>query len=238
MKNLSFRKVCFSLVLLMTLGAQSLVAQENEIKSKKPYSSQTYFSFGAGMSFLSGTQDQFYQDGHSNVQIGFMKEFPATQRVSWVAGLELERLTYSLDFFPEEGEGGKRFIPAPDGVKYTRIFQNSLNLSAQTRIYFRDNSSEQSSNIFLQAGFRAGYNLSTTFSYRESSAQESINLSEITQPINLQAEFLLGFKGAYFDKLAILNSSSFGLIYQFNNPWSAGNVGNVKPIHLTWRFLF
>ncbi|EOZ92867.1 hypothetical protein A33Q_3958 [Indibacter alkaliphilus LW1] len=49
---------------------------------------------------------------------------------------------------------------------------------------------------------------------------------------------MLGFKGNYFKKLEILNASTFGFTYQFNSPLLAENVEMVKPIHLTWRFLF
>jgi len=214
------------------------MAQNEYNSSKKPYKSQTYFSFGAGVSFLQGVPNNFYQDGHGNVQIGLMKELPFNKRVSFVTGLELERLTYNLDFFPVLDENNQSFIQAPDGVKYTRVFQNSLNLSTQARFYFKENSSKQTSNIFLQTGLRGGYNLSTTFSFRENNQNQSINLSEVARPFNLQAELMLGFKGNYFKKLEILNASTFGLTYQFNPPLSAGNVENIRPINLTWRFLF
>ncbi|TVP49746.1 MAG: hypothetical protein EA341_08845 [Mongoliibacter sp.] len=60
----------------------------------------------------------------------------------------------------------------------------------------------------------------------------------MASPFNLQAELMLGFKGNYFKKLEILNASTFGLTYQFNSPLQAGNVENISPINLTWRFLF
>lgn len=214
------------------------MAQNDGLSSKKPYKSQTYFSFGAGVSLLRGVPDNFYQDGHGNVQIGLMKEMPFSKRISFVTGLELERLTYNIDFFPVLDENNQTFIQAPDGVKYTRVFQNSLNLSAQARIYFKENSSKETSNIFLQTGLRGGYNLSTTFTYRENDQNQSVNLSEVASPFNLQAELMLGFKGDYFKKLEILNASTFGITYQFNSPLTVMNVDNVKPINLTWRFLF
>ncbi len=212
-------------------------AQELRKTSKKPYKSQTYFSFGAGVSFLQGVPDNFYQDGHGNVQIGLMKELPFNKRLSFITGLELERLTYNLDFFPVLGESNY-FIQAPDGIKYTRVFQNSLNLSAQTRFYFRENNSKQTPNIFIQTGLRGGYNLSTTFTYRDDNQNQTISLSEVASPFNFQAELMLGFKGNYFKKLEILNASTFGLTYQFNPLLQAGNVENIRPINLTWRFLF
>jgi hypothetical protein len=226
------------LIIAFFLHGHHLMAQNENNSSKKPYSSQTYFSFGAGVSFLQGVPNNFYQDGHGNVQIGLMKELPFNKRLSFVTGLELERLTYNLDFFPVLDENKQSFIQAPDGVKYTRVFQNSLNLSAQTRFYFKENSSKQTSNIFVQTGLRGGYNLSTTYSYRENNQNQSINLSEVAGPFNLQAELMLGFKGNYFKKLEILNASTFGFTYQFNSPLLAENVEMVKPIHLTWRFLF
>jgi hypothetical protein len=167
-----------------------------------------------------------------------MKEMPFNKRISFVAGLELERLTYNVDFFPVLNENNSYFIQAPDGVKYTRVFQNSLNLSAQTRMYFRENNSKQASNVFLQTGIRCGYNLSTTFAFREDHQNQSINVSEAASTFNLQAELMLGFKGNYFKKLEILNASTFGLTYQFNPILQAGNVESTRPIHLTWRFLF
>ncbi|MGY6743579.1 MAG: outer membrane beta-barrel protein [Cecembia sp.] len=226
------------LIIAFFFLSHHLMAQNGYNSSKKPYKSQTYFSFGAGVSFLQGVPNNFYQDGHGNVQIGLMKELPFNKRVSFVTGLELERLTYNLDFFPVLEENNQSFIQAPDGVKYTRVFQNSLNLSTQARFYFKENSSKQTSNIFLQTGLRGGYNLSTTFSFRENNQNQSLNLSEVARPFNLQAELMLGFKGNYFKKLEILNASTFGLTYQFNSPLSAGNIENVRPIHLTWRFLF
>lgn len=236
MKTLKFTKAPF--ILFLFVLSHSLIAQHESPTSKRPYKSQTYFSFGAGGSFLQGVPDNFYQDGHSNVQLGLMKEMPFNNRVSFVTGVELERLTYNLDFFPVLDENNSQFIQAPDGVKYTRVFQNSLNLSAQARFYFKENSSKQTTNIFLQTGFRGGYNLSTTFSYRENDENQTINLSDVARPFNVQAELMLGFKGNYFKKLEILNASTFGLTYQFNSPLNAGNVENISPIHLTWRFLF
>jgi hypothetical protein len=236
MKKIKFTKAPFIIVFFFL--SHHLVAQNVITPSKKPYKSQTYFSFGAGVSFLQGVPDNFYQDGHGNVQIGLMKELPFNKRVSLVTGLELERLTYNLDFFPVFDENSQTFIQAPDGVKYTRVFQNSLNLSAQARIYFKENSSKQTSNVFLQTGLRGGYNLSTTFAFRENNKNQSINLSEVASPFNLQAELMLGFKGDYFKKLEILNASSFGFTYQLNRPLTAGNVENIRPILLTWRFLF
>ncbi|PRY90699.1 outer membrane beta-barrel protein [Mongoliibacter ruber] len=214
------------------------MAQNAEPSSKKPYKSQTYFSFGAGLSVLQGVPDNFYQDGHGNIQIGFMKEMPINRRLSFLTGLELERTTYNLDFFPVLDESNNTLIQAPDGIKYSRIYQNSFNLSAQARLYFKDNNSKEKPNIFLQTGFRGGYNLSSTYSFRENNENQSINLSELANPFNLQAELMLGFKGNYFKKLEILNASSFGMTYQFNPLLTAGNVENIKPIHLTWRFLF
>lgn len=235
MKTQTIKKNLLSiLILLVTFNVE---AQEMRKTSKKPYKSQTYFSFGAGVSFLQGVPDNFYQDGHGNVQIGLMKELPFNRRLSFITGLELERLTYNLDFFPVLGESNY-FIQAPDGIKYTRVFQNSLNLSAQTRFYFRENSSKQTPNIFIQTGLRGGYNLSTTFAYREDNQNQTINLPDLASPFNLQAELMLGFKGNYFKKLEILNASTFGLTYQFNPPLQAGNVENIRPINLTWRFLF
>lgn len=236
MKTIRFIRALFFFFLLVM--SQSLMAQNEEPSSNKPYKSQTYFSFGAGVSFLQGVPNNFYQDGHGNVQVGLMKELPFNKKISFITGLELERLTYNLDFFSVLDENNQTFIQAPDGVKYTRVFQNSLNLSAQARIYFRENSSKQTSNIFLQTGLRGGYNLSTTFAFRENNQNQSINLSEVASPFNLQAELMLGFKGNYFKKLEILNASTFGLTYQFNSPLQAGNVENIRPINLTWRFLF
>lgn len=236
MKTIRFTKAL--LIIAFFLHGHHLMAQNENTSSNKPYKSQTYFSFGAGVSFLQGVPDNFYQDGHGNVQIGLMKEIPFNKRVSFVTGLELERLTYNLDFFPILDENNQSFIQAPDGIKYTRVFQNSLNLSAQARIYFKENSSKQTSNIFLQTGLRGGYNLSTTFAFRENNQNQSLNLSEIASPFNLQAELMLGFKGNYFKKLEILNASTFGFTFQFNTPLRAGNVEIIKPIHLTWRFLF
>ncbi|WP_194973086.1 outer membrane beta-barrel protein [Aquiflexum lacus] len=236
MKTQTIKKNLLSILIL--LATFNVEAQEMRKNSKKPYKSQTYFSFGAGVSFLQGVSENFYQDSHSNVQIGLMKELPFNKRLSFITGLELERLTYNLDFYPVLDENRNNFIQAPDGIKYTRVFQNSLNLSAQTRIYFRENSSKQTSNIFLQTGLRGGYNFSTTFGYRENNENQTINLSEVASPLNLQAELMIGFKGDYFKKLEILNASTFGLTYQFNSPLTAGNVDNIRPINLTWRFLF
>lgn len=236
MKRIKLTKA--SLIIVLFILSQNLLAQNAGSASKKPYKSQTYFSFGAGVSLLQGVPDNFYQDGHGNVQLGLMKELPFSKRVSFVTGLELERLTYNLDFFPVLDENKQTFIQAPDGIKYTRVFQNSLNLSAQARFYFKENSSKETSNIFLQTGLRAGYNLSTTFSFRENDQNQSVNLSEVASPFNLQAELMLGFKGNYFKKLEILNASTFGFIYQLNSPLAAENVENIRPINLTWRFLF
>ncbi|WP_114749787.1 outer membrane beta-barrel protein [Pleomorphovibrio marinus] len=236
MKTLKFTKA--TLILFLFILSQSILAQNGTPTSKRPYKSQTYFSFGAGVSLLQGVSDNFYQDGHSNVQLGLMKEIPINHKVSFVTGVELERLTYNLDFFPVLDENNSQFIQGPDGIKYTRVFQNSLNLSAQTRFYFKENSSKQTTNIFLQIGLRGGYNLSTTFSFRENNENQSIDLSDVARPFNVQAELMLGFKGNYFKKLEILNASSFGLTYQFNSLLTAGNVENISPVHLTWRFLF
>lgn len=221
-----------------TMCTLKLNAQELRKSSRKPYTSQTYFSFGAGLTFLQGVPDNLYQDGHGNVQLGIMREMPFNNRFSFLTGLELERTTYNIDFFPILDENNTTITKAPAGIKYTRVFQNSLNISAQARFYFKQNSSKQTSNIFIQTGMRAGYNLSTTFTYRENNQNQSLNLSEIASPINLQAELMLGFKGNYFKSLQILNASSFGLTYQFNQLLTSDNVDKIRPIHLTWRFLF
>lgn len=217
---------------------QSSNAQIENQPTKRPYKNQTYFSFGAGVSLMQGLPEMFYQDGHSNLQIGLMMELPLNKRISFISGLELERLTYNVDFFPISDENKSVFTQAPNGIKYTRIFQNSLNLSAQARIYFKDNSSKKTSNIFLQTGLRSAYNLSTTFAFRGNNENKNINLSHISSPLNLQGELMLGFKGNYFKKLEILNASSFGFTYQFTQPLMAEKVENFRPIHLTWRFLF
>ncbi|UJP65547.1 outer membrane beta-barrel protein [Mongoliitalea daihaiensis] len=236
MKRIKLTKAV--LIIIIINLSQSLMAQNDGLFSKKPYKSQTYFSFGAGVSLLQGVPDNIYQDGHGSVQVGFVKELPFTKRFSFMSGIELERLTYNLDFFPNLDENNETFIQAPDGIKYTRVFQNSLNLSTQARFYFKANNSQETSNAFLQTGLRAGFNLSTTYSFRENDQNQSINLSKVSDPFHLQAELMLGFKGDYFKKLEILNASTFGVTYQFNSLLTAKNMGTIRPVHLTWRFLF
>ena len=236
MKTITLSKTLFIFFLL--ISSHILTGQDKDSTFKKPYQSQTYFVLGAGTSLLRNVPSNFYQDGHSNMQIGLMKEFPFNKKLSFIAGLELERLIYNLDFFPVLQDDGNTFVQAPSGVKYTRLFQSSMNLSIQTRFYFRENNSRNAPNIFVQTGLRGGYNLSSVMTYRENDQDESINLSEIVSPFNFQIELMLGFKGDFFKKLDILNASAFGLTYQVGNVLDAGNVDQVKPIHLTWRFLF
>lgn len=236
MKTVTLTKAL--LILLLLLLGQMLRGQNEDSISIKPYQSQTYFVLGAGTSLLRNVPDNFYQDGHSNMQIGVMKEIPFSKKHSFMAGLELERLMYNLDFFPIDEEEGIIFIQAPKGVKYTRLYHSSINLSIQTRFYFRENNSKQAPNIFIQTGLRGGYNFSSVMTYRENDQDESLNLSDIANPFNLQIELMLGFKGDFFKKLEILNASALGLTYQFGAVLEAGKVNHIKPIHLTWRFLF
>lgn len=87
MKIQTIKKNLLGIIFLGFLVTLNVEAQELPENSKRPYKSQTYFSFGAGVSFLQGVPDNFYQDGQSNVQIGMMKELPFNKRLSFVMGL-------------------------------------------------------------------------------------------------------------------------------------------------------
>lgn len=198
-----------------------------------------YLSFGGGVSLMKNVPQDIYQDGHSNVQIGFIVERSLNKRLSLISGIELERNNYSLDGQFNQNQNSLTLRIAPDDIKYTKLNQVLINLPIQSRIYLYKNNHKNSSNAFLQTGLRIGLVGNTSFLYRKSYENFSEDLNAYTKPLIYQWEFMIGFKGDFFKKLDLLNASTLGLIYQLSPMFDKQYLNNeIAPIHLTWRFLF
>ncbi len=221
------------LVLIISyLCLQNLYAQaEDSFQKKYEY----YFSLGAGISILSEAPSDIYEESHSNYQIGVFLERNLNERNAILTGLELERSIYSLDaeFVPVQRRMDINL--ASDGVKYTKLYTFNIGVPLHGRYYFKPNLNNQS-NVFLQGGVRLNFAGTTYFVYRQNNEIIEESLSSYQNDFSLQFEFMLGFKGDFFEKIAILNSSSLGLIYQPQPIFDSGT--NIKPVHFTWRFLF
>ena len=152
-----------------------------------------------------------------------------------LSGIELERSIYSLDAIFESFRRKMNINLAPNGLKYTKLYTFNIGVPIHTRHYFKPNLNNQS-NIFIQGGLRLNFAGSTYFEYRENNETFEESLSRFQNDFSLQLELMLGFKGDFFEKLAILNSSSLGVIYQTQPIFNSGT--NIQPVHFTWRLLF
>lgn len=222
--------VKLTLISIFLYSYVCLQAQDSELK-KYDY----YLSLGAGLSILNNVPSAIYQETHSNYQIGIFGERNLNEKYSLLTGIELERAIYSFDgaIFPSNGE--LEISIAPDGMKYTKLYTFTIGVPVHGRYYFKPNLNDQT-NVFLQGGIRFNIAGSTDFEFRENNEVFEEPLSEFHNNFSLQLELMIGFKGDFFDKLAILNSSSLGVIYQAQPIFESGT--NLRPIHFTWRFLF
>jgi hypothetical protein len=211
---------------------QDLNAQELKENFKRY---DYYFSLGTGISILENVPSMIHQETHSNFQIGVLGERNFNEKFSIITGIELERSIYSLDADFEPFQRSMTITLAPDGLKYAKLYTFNIGVPIQGRYYFKPNLRKQS-NIFLQGGIRLSFAGSTYFEYRENNKTFEESLSQFQNNFLLQIEFMIGFKGDFFDNIAILNSSSLGVIYQTQPIFDAGT--NIKPVHFTWRFLF
>lgn len=219
-------------LLIFCLIYQSSNAQQDVEKQKKY---DYYFSLGAGTSLLNNVPSNIHQESHSNYLVGFFLERNLNERYSILSGVELERSIFSLDADFEGFQRRMNINLAPDGLKYTKLYTFNIGIPLHARYHFKPNINNQS-NIFLQGGLRLNFAGSTYFEYRENNETFEESLSSFQNDFSLQLELMIGFKGDFFDKLAILNSSSLGIIYQTQPIFESGT--NIKPVHLTWRFLF
>lgn len=224
-----------SLFLLLTCY-QFCLAQADEIK--QPHWNR-YFSFGAGPSYLSNFNAEVYQDGHSNVQLGLLFERSVHPRLSLLAGVELERMVYAFDgILLTDANDQTQIEVAPGDIKYTTIVRNNLALPLQLRYYFQPNNRPEDTGVYVQGGIRVALNGSSDFTYRQGGEAQSDDISGLTQQRTLSGEFMLGFKGNFFERIDLLNASSFGIIYQFTPVFAVSTTNAIRPIHVTWRFLF
>lgn len=211
---------------------QNLCAQTDG-DSQKKY--EYYFSLGTGISLLNDVPSEIHQESHSNYQIGVFLERNLNEKFSVLSGVELERSIYSLDadFVPFQRRMNINL--APDGLKYTKLYTFNVGVPLHGRYYFKPNLNNQN-NIFLQGGVRLNFAGTTYFEYRENNETFDESLSSYQNDFSLQLEVMVGFKGDFFNKFTILNSSSLGVIYQTQPIFDNGT--NIKPVHFTWRFLF
>jgi hypothetical protein len=216
-------------------------AQENVEVFKKHHN--FYFSFGAGSSLLRQLQSTIYFHNSNNLQLGVIFERAINKRFSLISGIEFEHTTYNFDgdlqFKPD---GGLNIIEAGPDKKYTGIRQVNVAIPVQGRYYFLKNLSKDARNIFLQGGLRVTQSLDflgigTSFYYRSLGDNKAISLSHYTHQTGFQCELMLGFKGQFFKKFDLLNSSTLGFMYQIN-PMFQKKSSQVFPLHFTWRFLF
>lgn len=228
----------YLLILAFFLPFASLPAQDaSAVLGPFEHYWQFYFSFGGGVSFLNGFPDEVYQDGHSNVQLGFMVEKTISPRFSAFSGIELELLNYSFDGELAEGNGQPlRIVPAADGVKYARIVQRNLTVPLQLRGYLRPNAGKGSKNAYLQGGLRFSLPGSTEYTFRANQEKQAQDLEDLAPSLLVSAELMIGFKGDFFERFDLLNASSLGVIYQATPLLEEGSA--IHPVHLTWRFLF
>jgi hypothetical protein len=125
-----------------------------------------------------------------------------------------------------------------DDIKYTRIKHSSINIPLHLRLYRHPNTSRQHSNAYIQFGGRLGWTGGADFNYRSGGEKFSRSLSEGSRNFIWQVEFMLGFKGEFFDCLGLLNSSSLGVIYSLDPLFSSESEVNLQPLHFSWRFIF
>lgn len=219
-------------------------AQDNVGLFKKH--NNVYISFGAGSSILRQFPTDIYFAGSNNLQLGLMYERALHKRLSIVTGLEFEQVTYNFDGdIHFNSNDGFALIPAPFDKKYTGLRQRNMNLPIQARLYFLDNNTAGSRNMFLQGGVRLMQSLDflgaeileTSYYYRGDGENQFISLSDYTNQTGLQLELMIGFKGQFFKNFDLLNASTLGLMYQIN-PMFDDNSSAVYPLHFTWRFLF
>jgi len=235
MKHLHLIAFLFSFSIASHSWAQDASGDGDQFRPHWNY----YFSFGGGFSQLSGIPSDFYEDGHSNVQLGMYLERGIASRLSLLSGLEIERATFSLDGqFLLQDNSSVELKPASEGMKYTRLGQSSINLPLHFRFYLHENKTRSTPNAYLQLGARLGIG-NTQFTYREGGEKYSVDLAEGSRRFIWQGELMLGFKDNFFSCLDLLNSSSIGVIYSISPIFeSHSSKGDVRPIHFTWRFIF
>ena len=193
-----------------------------------------YFSLGGGFSLTNGIPQDIYQAGNSNVQIGIWIERTLSSKFSVLSGLELEQISYSFDGLVEERDGKVNIIQAPDGVKYTQLYNRNICVPLQVRWYSKD--IQNATNFYLQGGLRMAYGWNATFNYREGGESQSNSLSPALAPVIVSTELMIGFKGNYFTNFDLLNASSLGLILTLNPIFD--DALPLQPLHFTWRFMF
>ena len=137
-----------------------------------------------------------------------------------------------------EQEAYVALLEAPVGIKYTRLYHINVNVSTGLRYYFKPNEGVDHASMYVQSGLRIGHNLWTDFTYRDGGNEQEMNLQPYSNAIIYQGEFLIGFKGDFFKNFVMLNSSSIGLIYQFNGIFQSEGTSSISPVHITWRLMF
>ncbi|MEM8967650.1 MAG: hypothetical protein AAGE93_14620 [Bacteroidota bacterium] len=230
------------LLTILALGTFAATqAQENTEVFKKH--DNLYISFGAGSSVLRQFPPDIYFAGSNNLQLGLMYERAFHKRLSVVAGVEFEQVTYNFDGDIQFGSNaGFTLIEAGPDKKYTGLRQRNIAIPLQGRFYFLENNAASSRNMFVQSGLRFVQSLDflgaeTSYFYRSEDENETLSLSDFTNQTSLQLELMIGFKGQFFQKFDLLNASTLGFMYQLN-PMFDDNSSEILPIHFTWRFLF
>lgn len=225
----------FSYLSILAISLFSLSVMAQSTANFQPYW-RGYFSLGAGLSFTQNINENIYEDGHSNVQLGFLMERSFHRRWSVLSGVEFEQITYSLDGAFSLNEQELELVPADAGRKYNRLYNRNFAFPLQVRYYFADNRHKDKAGMYLQGGARLAYAWNASYQYRQNDESQNINLSDALQRFIVGAELMLGFKGNYFSSLDLLNASTLGVIYQAS-PVFEGST-SFSPLHFTWRFLF
>lgn len=225
----------FSYLTTLAICLIFLPAMAQSTANFKPYW-RGYFSLGAGLSFTQNMSENFYEDGHNNVQLGFLMERSFHRRWSVLGGVEFEQITYSLDAAFSLNNQALDLMPAAAGRKYNRLYNRNFAFPLQVRYYFANNSHKDKAGMYLQGGARMAYGWNASYQYRENEESKNLNVSNVLQRFIVGAELMIGFKGNYFSSLDLLNASTLGVIYQASPVFEGSH--SFSPLHFTWRFLF
>lgn len=236
MKTFSVIYILFAFALCISSSLHGQGNPADTISYKNHWS--FHLSFGGGFSQLSGVPDPIYQDGHSNAQFGIVVERSLDPQVSLVSGVEIERITYSLDgVFQIEDDKAVQLSEASAGVKYTRLTQSALNVPLLARFYLWENLSRSTKNAYVQLGTRVSWS-GNEFSYRQAGEEQTRSLVDGSRNFIWHAEFAIGFKGDFFKCFDLLNSSSLGVRYALQPLFTEESNEALRPIHFSWKFIF
>ena len=207
-------------------------------------------SLGFGSSSIINMPSDIYNNGGENIQLGFLSEREISSRFSFVSHVEIDWLVYSFDGYLQSNASNKSLtlIQAPAGTKYTEIHQLMACGSLLCKYTLRgktfkeldhDNgNSTQKGSLFVQAGLRLASPFLSEYQCRIDNSDKSISLNGYVNHLLFQTELSIGAKGELNGVLSLLDSSTIGIIYQFNPIFNNDGVAKLCPAHFSWRFYF